>query len=91
MKSNRRLFKFVILTVFQVTIGFGIIAQDNKQIKSIETNRKGEITVKAEPGSNVIIEQVNHEFWFGCAIPNSLFDGSMSEENRKIFKQKESI
>jgi GH35 family endo-1,4-beta-xylanase len=88
MKSNRCLLKSVFLIIFQVTIVSGILAQDKKLIKSIETNRKGEIAVKAKPGSAVNIEQVKHEFWFGCAIPNGLFDGSMSEENQVIFKQK---
>ena len=88
MKSNRRLFKSVFLLLIQCILIAGVSAQNADLKKSIETNRKGYITINAKPGSKVNIEQVKHEFWFGCAIPNGLFDGSMSPENSKIFKEK---
>jgi endo-1,4-beta-xylanase len=55
---------------------------------SVYDHRMGELTVKAKPGASVTIEQVAHEFWFGCAIPNSLADGSMSETDKKQFEEK---
>ena len=88
MRSHYLLYKSLTLIVFYVFASFTISAQNSDLNKSIEIIRKGEITVKAKPGSAVNVEQMKHEFWFGCAIPNSLFDGSMTEENRKIFKQK---
>jgi endo-1,4-beta-xylanase len=54
---------------------------------SIAKYRKGELIVKAKRGSKVTVEQVRHEFWFGCAIPNSLA-GGMSPDNLKMFKEK---
>jgi GH35 family endo-1,4-beta-xylanase len=48
----------------------------------------GVLNVKTKPGAKVIIEQVAHEFWFGCAIPNSLADGSMPETDKKQFEEK---
>ena len=88
MKSNYLLFKSLFLILFLSTVVFAISAQNSDLKKSIETNRKGVITIKAKPGTQVNVEQVKHEFWFGCAITNGLFDGSMSEENQRIFKQK---
>lgn len=54
---------------------------------SIAKYRKGELVVKAKRGSQVTVEQLNHEFWFGCAIPNSLA-GSMSKNDLKQFREK---
>ena len=56
--------------------------------ESIEKNRKGEITVRARPGAKVTVEQLKHEFWFGCAISNSLAGGRMSENDLKQYKEK---
>jgi len=54
---------------------------------SIAKYRKGDLIVKAKRGSRVTIEQISHEFWFGCAIPNS-FSGSMPQNDLKQFKEK---
>lgn len=56
--------------------------------ESIARHRKGEIVVKARPGSRVSVEQIRHEFWFGCAISNSLADGRMPENDLKQYKEK---
>ncbi|MCU0456744.1 MAG: endo-1,4-beta-xylanase, partial [Bacteroidales bacterium] len=54
---------------------------------SIARYRKGEIIIRTKKGSNVVVEQMRHEFWFGCAIPNSLA-GGMTQDNQKIFREK---
>ena len=54
---------------------------------SIAKYRKGQLIVQAKQGSRVTVEQIKHEFWFGCAIPNSLA-GGMSPNNLKQFKEK---
>jgi endo-1,4-beta-xylanase len=56
--------------------------------ESFDRYRKGEIIVNASPGANIKIEQLNHEFWFGCAISNSLAGGGMSENDLKQYKEK---
>jgi GH35 family endo-1,4-beta-xylanase/peptidoglycan/xylan/chitin deacetylase (PgdA/CDA1 family) len=56
--------------------------------ESISKNRKGEIIVKARPGARVSVEQLKHEFWFGCAISNSLASGRMPENDLKQYKEK---
>ncbi|HSO88727.1 MAG TPA: endo-1,4-beta-xylanase [Draconibacterium sp.] len=86
--KNYHSFIGLLIIVFSIFSGLSVFAQMTNIENNIAKYRKGEITVKAKPGSEVNIEQVAHEFWFGCAIPNSLFDGSMSSENVAIFKQK---
>ena len=56
--------------------------------QSIAEIRKGELTVKAKKGEQITIEQVRHQFWFGCAIANNLGSGSMSESDLKQYKEK---
>ncbi|HOB83030.1 MAG TPA: endo-1,4-beta-xylanase [Bacteroidales bacterium] len=51
-------------------------------------HRKGTITVKARKGDKVTVEQLRHEFWFGCAIPNSLGSKFGQESDEKMFKGK---
>ncbi len=65
---------------------FEMNAQNNDLNTAIEKHRKGELIVKAKAGSNVSIDQVSHEFWFGCAIPNSLVKG-MSDNDLIKFKE----
>jgi GH35 family endo-1,4-beta-xylanase len=61
----------------------------NETDRSIAAVRKGELTVKANKGELITIEQLSHRFWFGCAISNSPFSGSsMSESDIKLYKEK---
>ncbi len=55
---------------------------------SIAKYRMGKLIIKAKPGDNVQVEQLRHEFWFGCAIANSMADGSMKESDLKQYKEK---
>lgn len=55
---------------------------------SIAKYRKGEIIVKAKRGEKVSVEQLTHEFWFGCAISNGLAGNTWSEETKKVYKEK---
>lgn len=55
---------------------------------SIAKYRKGEIVVKAKRGDKVTIEQLSHEFWFGCAISNSIVGDKMPENDKKQYKEK---
>jgi len=56
--------------------------------ESIAEHRKGQLVVKAKPGDKVFIEQLKHEFWFGCAITNSIVGGRMNESDLKQYKEK---
>ena len=61
----------------------------NEIDRSIAEIRKGELTVKANKGEQITIEQLRHQFWFGCAISNNPFSGgSMAESDIRQFKKK---
>ena len=55
----------------------------------IRHHRMGELTIKTEPGAEVKVEQLRHEFWFGTAISNSMAAAGsprrMSESDRKKY------
>ena len=83
--------KFLSVIVFSLVIfcsASDIAGQVTNLDKAIPANRKGEIVVKAKAGSKVEIEQLSHEFWFGCAIPDGVFNGRTPESDRVMFKQK---
>ena len=76
---------FVIL-IF-VICGF-LQSQSDESNQSIEKLRKGTLVVKANPGVNVEVEQLRHEFWFGAAIADGIFNGHYSEDDIKKYKEK---
>lgn len=78
----------VFLVATLVMLQFECAAQKSETEKSIDSNRKGVIVIKTKPGTKVQVEQVAHEFWFGCAIPNSFADGSMPEKDKIQFEEK---
>jgi GH35 family endo-1,4-beta-xylanase len=55
---------------------------------SISKYRKGEIIVRSNKGDKVKIEQVSHEFWFGCAISNGMVGNRWSETDIQQYKEK---
>ena len=64
-----------------------VLAQTIDIEQSIEKHRKGKIIVKSKPDSEVSIEQLSHEFWFGCAISDGIFNGRASENDIKQYKE----
>lgn len=62
-------------------------AQNADLDQCIAKNRKGELIIKAKKGAEVSIEQLRHEFWFGCALPDQMFNGSAPEATVKQFKE----
>jgi len=60
----------------------------NATDRSIAEIRKGELTIKANKGSQITIEQIRHQFWFGSAISNSAFNGSMAESDKIQYREK---
>ncbi|MBN1821827.1 MAG: endo-1,4-beta-xylanase [Prolixibacteraceae bacterium] len=71
--------------IFFINISNGQISDANQ---SIEKLRKGELIIKAKPGDNVEVEQLSHEFWFGCAISNGLAGDYWKAEDKEMFKKK---
>ncbi|MCU0456961.1 MAG: endo-1,4-beta-xylanase [Bacteroidales bacterium] len=80
-----KVFWIFILLLASVLTGHtqGIEADD-----AIARYRKGEIVVRAKRGAKVEIEQLRHEFWFGCAISNSIASDRMPENDKKLYKEK---
>ena len=56
--------------------------------EAIAENRQVKIIIKTKPGTRVSVEQLSHEFWFGCAITNSIASDRMPENDKKMFKEK---
>jgi len=56
--------------------------------KDINTNRKGQLVIKAKAGSTVSVAQLSHEFWFGGAISNGLAGDYWSDEDKTQYKTK---
>lgn len=59
------------------------------QEKSIEQHRMGVLVINGAPGAEVKIEQLNHEFWFGCAISSGVFAENTRMSNKDIGMYKE--
>lgn len=75
----------VMIAMMPLTVS---LAQTAELEKSIGENRMGELIIKAKKGSTVTVEQTAHEFGFGCAISNGIFDGSVPESDREMYKEK---
>lgn len=54
---------------------------------AIRQHRMGTIVVTGTPGATVEVEQLKHEFWFGAALPNQAFDGSMRAADAAKLKE----
>jgi len=52
---------------------------------AIEKHRKGTLTIEAAPDTEVVVEQLRHEFWFGAALSNSPFSGRMRAEDKEKY------
>ena len=84
-RSNHPVLILVSLLLLQVAAGY---AQDSELERSISLHRKGELKILAEPGARVTVEQSGHEFWFGAAISNSPFSGSLPAHDIEQYKEK---
>jgi GH35 family endo-1,4-beta-xylanase len=85
---KKAFFWFVAVLLFQIPFFPVINAQYPGINESIEKYRKGEIIVKAKQGDQVNVEQLRHEFWFGCAISNNIAGGSWSDNDLRQYKEK---
>ncbi len=79
---------FFIVVIFLFSHAPEVTGQDANIDQSIASLRKGEIIVKGKPNAEISVEQVSHEFWFGCAISDGIFNGRASGEDIKQYKEK---
>ena len=64
-----------------------LLAQESTLDADINKHRKGDLIIQAKAGDKVNVEQLSHEFWFGCAISNNLVGDRWSQEDRDKYKQ----
>lgn len=48
---------------------------------AIKKHRMGKLVIHTAPDAEVRVEQLRHEFWFGCAISSGIFNGRASDED----------
>jgi GH35 family endo-1,4-beta-xylanase len=65
-----------------------VSAQSNSIDEAIENYRKGEIIIRAKPGERIIVEQLKHDFWFGCAISSGVFEEKYNPTEIWMYKTK---
>jgi GH35 family endo-1,4-beta-xylanase len=81
-------YKFIVINVLLLTlISSTLHAQFTGINDDIARHRKGQLVIQAKPGAKITIEQQSHEFWFGCAISNSLAGGRWSQEDLENYKK----
>jgi GH35 family endo-1,4-beta-xylanase len=93
MKNSQSLISRLSLCLITIQlIQFGHLSETFSQYPGISNDiarlRKGELIIKAKPGDKIVIEQLTHEFWFGCAITNSIVGDRMSAEDKRQYKEK---
>jgi endo-1,4-beta-xylanase len=88
LEIKKMIFCFITISIFLISYLTDTNAQLPGINESIAKYRKGELTIKAKPGDKVVVEQLNHEFWFGCAISNSIIGSSMPESDLRQYKEK---
>jgi GH35 family endo-1,4-beta-xylanase len=78
----------LVLPTLLVSTLIGLPARAADDIDAaIRKNRMGVLVVTAAPGTEVKLEQTRHEFWFGAALANGAFDGSMSAADTKRYRE----
>jgi endo-1,4-beta-xylanase len=82
---NLFILTFLIFQFIFMTESFCQYTGINDDIARI---RKGELVIKTKPGNKVLVEQLSHEFWFGCAITNGLASERMPAEDKRQYKEK---
>ena len=79
--------KISLVFLLTVTTLFSYAEKKSAIDQSIDKYRKGQLIVKAKKGATVSVEQIRHEFWFGCAISDQIFNGSASTADVKQYKE----
>jgi endo-1,4-beta-xylanase len=92
MKKSSLFTKMTVCLVVIILYQFPFLTKTNAQYPGIEESiskyRKGDLIIRAKPGDRIKIEQLSHEFWFGCAISNGIAGGFMSENDIRQYKEK---
>lgn len=78
---------FSLTAVFALAGAVGLAGADLDE--SIRRTRTGTLEIEAPPGTEVRVEQLRHEFWFGATLANHMFsaraDAGEAARYRKAF------
>ena len=76
-----------LMAVIGMCLSCTVQADDAKIDRAIAQHRMGTLTVRAEPGADVRIAQLRHEFWFGAALSNGPFSKEADPETAARYKR----
>lgn len=85
--SRMMVFLLLITTLFFCQIP-EVEPQPTPIDASIALHRMGEIIVKTKPNAEVLVKQLSHEFWFGCALSDGIFNGNASPDDVRQYQEK---
>ena len=85
---KKRICAVFMLAAIMLSQSSFCISKNSEIDQSIAKNRKGELIVKAKAGATIMVEQLSHEFWFGCALTDQMFNGLSKESDAKQYKEK---
>ncbi|MGE5426790.1 MAG: endo-1,4-beta-xylanase, partial [Methylococcaceae bacterium] len=84
---KKKIIALILWAVLPMFFCSASYAKEDAINQSIAKNRKGVLIIKAKKGANVYVEQLKHEFWFGCAISDQIFNGASSPSDVKQYKE----
>jgi GH35 family endo-1,4-beta-xylanase len=67
--------------------GWGTAAPGADLDAAIRQHRMGQLTIEAQPGVAVRVDQIRHEFWFGAALANQMFHNPRNAEDARRYQQ----
>lgn len=77
----------ILLALFLTSVPRWASSQEGNLDADIAKHRKGELVIRAKAGDKVVVEQQSHEFWFGCAISNSLVGDRWSKVDQEQYRK----
>ena len=82
-KTQRVVLSLVACLGWSQSVG----AADTELNKAIAQHRMGTVTIRTEPGADVHVDQLRHEFWFGAALSSGMFSSRANAETAAKYKQ----
>jgi endo-1,4-beta-xylanase len=77
---------FLLGAVFLCAVVATVAQEPTQDLNAaIQQHRKGVLIVEAPPGTEVVVEQQRHEFWFGAALASQAFDGGVRPQDRQQY------
>ncbi len=80
-----------LITVLTLAVSLQMVrpvtAADLELDKAIAQHRMGTMTIQTEPGAEVRVQQLRHEFWFGAALSSRMFSSHSDAKIANKYKQ----